>query len=64
MQYPTTDNECTMLGWTELMLDSDCVELHISVPQGTDLDGTFLAFCHDEQEMIKVNGWLFTSEEI
>lgn len=60
---PTTDNECTMLGWIELELYSDGVDLHVSVAPGTDLDGTFLAFCHDEQEMIKVNGWLFTAED-
>lgn len=61
MKYPTCDNECTLLGWYEFELIGDGGDLHVSVPPETDLDGQFVAFCHDEQEMIKVNGWLFTA---
>ncbi len=60
-QRPTCDNECTMLGWTECMIDNGMSELHISHPADVDLDDSFLAFCHDEQEMIRVSGWQICS---
>ena len=37
-------------------------QLDISVAPGADLDGTFTAWCHDEDEMIRVNGWLWDLE--
>ncbi len=61
---PTTDNCCTLLGWTEYMAEAGGYDLHISVGPNTDTEGTFEAFCHDEQEMIKVNGWNVTLEKI
>lgn len=59
---PTCDNDCATLGWTEMVLSSDEVELHVSVAPQTDIEGEFLAFDHDEQEMIRVNGWMFCLE--
>lgn len=64
MAHPTTDAECTRQGWIEYMADAGGFDLHISVHPDADLDDTFLAFDHDEQEMIKINGWLFTLEQI
>lgn len=61
---PTTDNCCTRLGWTEYLADASGVDLHISVDPNTDTDGKFRAFCHDEQEMILVNGWTVTLEQV
>ncbi len=61
----TTDNGAMMAGYTrELMAYAGAYELHISVKPMTDLDTRFMAFCHDEQELIAVNGWLFTFEPI
>lgn len=61
---PTCDAECTRMGWTEYMLYCDTFDLHVSVPPNTDFDGIFSAFCHDEQEMIDISGWMFTAEAI
>ena len=58
MLYPTTDNECTKLGWIEAIVSIDVYDLHVSYPVSADLDSSFSAFCHDEQEMITINGWL------
>lgn len=61
----TSDNGAVMAGYTkEVLADSDAVQLHLLIKPETDLDGEFVAFCCDEQEMIRVNGWLFTFEEI
>lgn len=38
------------------------LQLDISVAPDTDLDGQFNAWCHDEDEMIRVNGWLWDLE--
>ena len=61
---PTCDNDCSFLGWIEYLLDCYEYTLHVSVPPDTDLDDTFEAFSHDEQEMIVVNGWLFSAEQL
>jgi hypothetical protein len=61
---PQTDNECTSMGWIEYMAYADCHDLHISADPDADMDGRFIAFNHDEQELIMVNGWLFTFESI
>jgi hypothetical protein len=39
-------------------------DLHISAPPACDLDDTFIAFCHDGQELLKINGWLFSFERV
>jgi len=58
MSLPTSDNCCTRMGWTEVLISASCFDLHVSVKPGTDLDGAFKAFCHDHQELIIINGWL------
>lgn len=62
---PTTDNGAKLHGFTrELLATADACDLHISVKPDTDLDDCFKAYCHDTCEMIRVNGWLFTFEEV
>lgn len=56
--YPTCDTTCTEMGWIEAIASCTATDLHISYAPGTDLDDAFVAFCHDEQEMIRVKGWL------
>lgn len=61
----TSDNGAMLAGFTcEVMAYSDMCDLHISYMPDADLDGRFLAFCHDEQEVIYINGWLFSFEPI
>lgn len=60
----TCDNDCTRAGWTEYILKSDYYDLHVSVAPETDLDGTFAAFCHDWQSMIRIHGCLFSAEQV
>ena len=58
MNYPQTDNCCTRMGWDEYTAEAGEYDLHFSTAPDTDLDGTFKAFCHDNQEMITINGWM------
>jgi hypothetical protein len=60
---PTCDADCTRLGWTEAFISSGAQELHISHHPEADLEDAFMAFCHDEQEMIRVKGWLIAEYE-
>ena len=55
---PVSDNCCTRMKWKEYEIHMMTGSLHISVSPETELDGDFMAFCHDEQEMIRVSGWL------
>jgi hypothetical protein len=64
MTYPTCDNDCTSLGWTEALIDIARTELHISHDPEADLDGTFMAFCHDTQELLQIDGWLMEHYEL
>lgn len=64
MAQMTCDNDCTRAGWTEALVEMGPYSLHLSHDPEADLDGTFLAFDHDEQEMIRVNGWLIESYEV
>lgn len=64
MTYPTCDNDCTRLGWKEATISSAAFDLHVSYPPNVDIDGSFDAFCHDEQEMININGWLIEHMEL
>jgi hypothetical protein len=57
MVHPTCDNDCTRMGWIEAIMTNGTQDLHVSYPPETDLDDEFRAFCHDEQEMIRVKGW-------
>lgn len=56
---PTCDNDCTVLGWSEYFAAGGPYDLHVSVPPNADLDGVIRVFCHDEQEMLTLNGWAF-----
>lgn len=61
------DNTAILAGYTqELMAYSDtiCIELHLFVKPDADLDGKFTAYDADECEFIRVNGWLFTFENV
>ena len=65
MNRPTCDNDCTRMGWKQFFLSSmEGHELDVSVAPDTDLDDTFEAFDHAEQEVIRVNGWLFAATPI
>lgn len=61
---PTCDNDCTLLGWVEYTGNDGYDTLHISVAPNAYLDDTFKAFCHDEQEIITVDGWLVNLERV
>ena len=54
----TSDACCTRAGWTEYLACWGAVELHVSVAPGADLDGEVRAFCHDDQKMINISGWM------
>lgn len=60
----TCDNDCTLAGWTEALVTDGATEIHISFHPDADLEGEFWAFCHDEQEMIRVSGWHIVDTEI
>lgn len=65
MQYTDTDNGAAIAGFTnQYMAECDGHDLHISVKPETDMDGRFKAFCHDTQEYINLQGWLFSFEPI
>ena len=64
MNNPVSDACCTRMGWVEATIYIGMHDLHVSYPRDTDTDDTFQAFCHDEQEMIKINGWLIEEIEI
>ena len=64
MTYPQTDNCCTRMGWDEFLIDIGNYQLHVSTSPETEMQGTFKAFCHSEQEMISINGWLIDSIEL
>lgn len=54
----TCDNDCTRAGWQEAEIEIGYYSLHVSHNPDADLDDTFAAFCHDTQEMMRINGWL------
>lgn len=62
----TSDADCTRNGWHELIgyNMTDGTDIHVSVAPETDLDSTFTAFWHDEQEPITINGWLWTFDHL
>ena len=64
MTNPSTDNECTLRGWTEAVIETGFHSLHVSYSPDAEIDDAFMAFCHDDQEMIRVNGWLIESLEL
>ena len=55
------DNIAVLEGFTEeYTAESILMEFPILVKPGTDLDSTFKAWDMDNQEFIKIKGWLFT----
>lgn len=55
-----SDNVAVLDGYTrEVHLISDACELYLLVKPDVDLDDTFRAWDMDNQEWIRVNGWLF-----
>jgi hypothetical protein len=58
-----SDNIAVLEGYTEGYLAS-CPEadLFILVKPGTDLDSTLKAWDSDNQEFIRINGWLWAFE--
>ena len=54
----TSDACCTRAEWTEFLAYHGAHELHVSVAPGADLDGDVRAFCHDDQKMINISGWM------
>lgn len=56
-----SDNVAVLEGYTkELMAECDECALPILVKPDADLDGTFKAWDMDNQEFIRINGWLWT----
>lgn len=47
-----------------LLAISSQYDLDILCSENADLDGTFTAVCMDTGEELRINGWLFTFEEI
>ena len=61
---PISDACCTRLGWIECLVDNGVQELHISHAPDADLDDSFIAWCHDEQGLIRVSGWQIAHREL
>lgn len=61
-----SDNGAALAGFTrEVIADNGrCLSLHLLIKPDTDLDSTFTAWCTDEQEFIRVRGWLFTFDDV
>lgn len=60
-----SDNIAVLQGYTkELMAYCDECDLFILVKPATDLDSTFKAWDSDNQEFVRINGWLWTFEEV
>lgn len=66
MNYPTTDNECTMMGWIEYIIYSNDLTMnaHVSIAPDADIDSTINVFSHDEQCMMQVHGWVWKWERV
>jgi hypothetical protein len=54
------DNAAVLEGYTKEVV-ATCAEheLYLLIKPGTDLDSAFKAWDTDEQEFIRVNGWLY-----
>lgn len=60
-----SDTTAILAGFTkELIADGGEFSLHIFVKPDTDLDGSFKVYDADECEFLKINGWLFSFEEV
>ena len=52
-----SDACCTRAGWKLFHVETPADDLLVSVAPDADLDGIVSAFCHDDQEMIRITGW-------
>lgn len=62
-----TDNVAVLAGFTEQYMaysENGQYDLFILVQPGTDFDSTFKAWDSDAQEFVRLNGWLWTLEQI
>lgn len=60
-----SDNTAILAGFTrEIIAQAAEYELHLFVMPDADLDGSFKAYDADECQWIRVNGWLFSYEQI
>lgn len=58
----TSENGARLAGLTRAIeCEGFACSLSLYVRPDADLDGTFKAFCRDECEMIRVNGWTLES---
>ncbi len=56
-----TDNIAVLQGFTkEVVIENESLTLFLLVRPETDLGGQFKAWDTDNQEFIRVNGWLFS----
>lgn len=59
-----TDNVAVLDGYTrEVFATTGAIDLYLLIKPDADLDGTFRAWDMDEQEFVRVNGWLFIIED-
>lgn len=59
------DNAAILQGYTrEVMAFGGGYDLHLFIKPDTDLDDAFKAYDADECEWIRVNGWLFSFEDV
>lgn len=63
-QVQTTDTIARTQGYTRAVVaDCDLHTLELLIKPDADLDGTFRAWDRDQQEWLRVNGWLFVIED-
>jgi hypothetical protein len=64
MRQRMSDNVAVMEGYTrEVIAMGDGMDLYLLVKPDTDFDSAFRAWDTDNQEFIRVNGWLFVVTE-
>jgi len=59
MEYPINSQDAEKMGWERISLSCAEFDLDVSIAPDAEIDCEFLAFCHDGQEMISINGWMF-----
>ena len=59
-----SDNVAILSGYTrEVVASNAAYDLFLLVKPDTEFEGTFRAWDKDNQEFIRVNGWLFAIED-
>lgn len=60
-----TKNQARSQGYTrEVLAEGGAYSLELLIQEDADLDGTFPAYCLTEGEMLTINGWNFTFEDL